>query len=1047
MRIPLREQLALLLAVTSLLALTVLAVATWVQSDNYITASRSSALALTANLKAAEIAHTLQLYSDSVRSVGTRILLQTSLRSFNEGNTSQQLIRDIAEDLQGALSGGGKNALLLQAVINPRSNLTPSGGESVVNITGDWVKGRVELPYNYTNGTPIHLGDPDEGYPKELYPNLTYIDGPTNVSRVQFEDDILYYDTVLFLGPLYLNNSSSLISITVAINNNTSREDILGWLTVVLDAKLLYSVVASPEGLGDTGEVLIVGPIREDNLFKRHVQGASAADNADVEVWYVLPPPSTATLGYRHELRAFDGGNPDLPFKMAAYPAVLDAWSEINNKLNNAGAQISTHNEEQKTVSAGYAQVDYEWVDWILIFEQSHGEVIGPIKHLRDIILACIFAVAGAILLVALPLAHCAVKPIRLLQSATKNSVSVYQDEEPTIYGDEEEINIPGALESPERRDRSYLTALFPWKSKSGLQHKQNSSPRQHMFHIPQKVSTRRAIVSDELTDLIGTFNEMSDELTVQYNKLEERVKLRTAELEQSRNAAQVANESKTLFVANISHELRTPLNGILGMCSIALHERDTSRVRQALKIIYKSGDLLLHLLNDLLTFSRNSYGEHLAIEEETFHLVDIGTQITSIFEKQAREAQIDLKVVYVGVANANGAPDHIQEHDTGDGRAPSEANACGPGKTGFIRDISLRGDKHRILQILMNLVSNSLKFTPEKGAVEVRIKCLGYAGLALPMLNRTATKTSRGRNSLVHGRPRGASYTLNQDVSEDMINLAFQFEVEDTGPGVSEHMQEEIFKPFVQGDLALSKKYGGTGLGLAICSQLAALMHGKITLKSTISVGSTFSLSLNLRYLKEQAPSFSTATDRANSIPSMSKPNSMVVSSLRERAASRSPNRSIRRHSPSRSSLYSAREGLPRVVGYSQPYIADDRHQDDRQRPSTPPPSAPNGTTPTPAASMIHHKLGADGTRPNSPPSRMNTSLTVADLVSASPPLQLPQVNESRRIKDKVPGATMSSNVGIRPRVLVAEDNRINQEVVVRMLRLEKVTGKIKST
>jgi signal transduction histidine kinase len=84
----------------------------------------------------------------------------------------------------------------------------------------------------------------------------------------------------------------------------------------------------------------------------------------------------------------------------------------------------------------------------------------------------------------------------------------------------------------------------------------------------------------DELTDLTGTFNEISDELMVQYSRLEEWVKLRTAELGQSRNAAQAVNESKTLFVANISHELRTPLNGILGMCAIALHEQDSGRVR-----------------------------------------------------------------------------------------------------------------------------------------------------------------------------------------------------------------------------------------------------------------------------------------------------------------------------------------------------------------------------------------------------------------------------------------------------------------------------------
>ena len=458
------------------------------------------------------------------------------------------------------------------------------------------------------------------------------------------------------------------------------------------------------------------------------------------------------------------------------------------------------------------------------------------------------------------------------------------------------------------------------------------------------------------------------------------------------------------------------------------------------MKIIYKSGDLLLHLLNDLLTFSGNSYGEHLAIEEETFHLVDISTQIASIFEKQAREAQIDLKVVYVGVINTIAAFENVQEKEMMDARAYSEANAYGPGGTGLVRDMSLPGDKHRILQILMNLVSNSLKFTPENGAVEIRIKCMGYAGLKLPILSRTATTTPRGRDSIVRTRPREARYTLNREVSESLTNLAFQFEVEDTGPGVSEHMQEEIFKPFVQGDLALSKKYGGTGLGLTICSRLAALMHGKIALKSAISVGSTCTLSLNLRYLKEQAASFSTATDRPGSIPSMSKPNSMVVSSFRERATSRSPVLSVRRHSPSRISLSSARDGLlprdnmSRIVGYSQPYVTDDRHLDDHSTPQRP-------LTPPPAHNMIHHKLDAGGSRLTSSHSRLNTSLTVPTVVSTPP--QPPQVNESRRVKDKASGVMPSSNGLNQPRVLVAEDNNINQEVVVRMLKLEKVTGK----
>ena len=80
-----------------------------------------------------------------------------------------------------------------------------------------------------------------------------------------------------------------------------------------------------------------------------------------------------------------------------------------------------------------------------------------------------------------------------------------------------------------------------------------------------------------------------------------------------------------------------------------------------------------------------------------------------------------------------------------------------------------------------------------------------------------------------------------------------FEFEVEDTGPGIPDHMQQRVFEPFVQGDLGLSKKFGGTGLGLSICQQLANLMGGNITLKSTIGVGTTFTMHIPLKYTKDR--------------------------------------------------------------------------------------------------------------------------------------------------------------------------------------------------
>ena len=116
----------------------------------------------------------------------------------------------------------------------------------------------------------------------------------------------------------------------------------------------------------------------------------------------------------------------------------------------------------------------------------------------------------------------------------------------------------------------------------------------------------------------------------MQYTSLEQRVADRTEQLEVSKRAAEAANESKTLFIANISHELKTPLNGILGMCAVCMGEEDLAAIKRHLQVVYKSGDLLLHLLNDLLTFSKNQIGQQLSLEEREFRLSDIKTQVST---------------------------------------------------------------------------------------------------------------------------------------------------------------------------------------------------------------------------------------------------------------------------------------------------------------------------------------------------------------------------------------------------------------------------------
>ncbi|KIW90981.1 uncharacterized protein Z519_08764 [Cladophialophora bantiana CBS 173.52] len=1000
-RLHIREQLCLVIGMTSLLSLTILAVSIWVQTVHHLNSAKWETLMVTANLKATQVAQDISLMGTSVQSIATRDILQDLLRDFNNGNHTQDLYDAIQSNLQDALSGGSDDAVLLQAAIFPRAPRPDQGGRALTGATGRGAARKIVLPFTYQNGSAVLLGDSGSGFPPQLYPNLTYGDELSNPIFAIYEDKLLYNNSTLFLGPLFLHSNSSLISYTVPVNNNTSRTDVLGWLTVVVDGKALYDIVESRVGLGKTGEVVIIGPARPDNLFADEVDGRSKAENANVPLQFVLPPFSS-----RHPLRAKD---PYLPFPMGDFPAVLRVWSDDTEQINNAGALMSTHNEENKQISAGYAKVSSPIVDWVVVFGQAHSEVVAPINQLRNTVLACIFSVVGAILIVSFPLAHYAVKPIIALRTAAENSVTTYEAYDPSEKSsDTDSENALGKADLVQ--EKCMVQNVY----KRSARKKTHVRPVR-VFKIPERVPERRHVIYDELTDLTCTFNEMTDELTIQYARLEDRVKKRTAELEQSRNAAEAANESKTLFIANVSHELRTPLNGIIGMCAIAMQEEDVASVRQSLKIIYKSSDLLLHLLNDLLTFSRSSFGQNFAIEEDTFRLVDVGSQLVSIFEKQARESDISLRVVFIGTepTDMTGA---IQKQKT-------NVLAKGPADLGPLREIGLRGDKNRILQILMNLISNALKFTPAKGVVEVRIRCKGFVEPeAMPDVAYSNT-TASPITAVKALQRRDTEFTPPKS---SLKGLMFDFEVEDTGSGIPEHLQQDIFKPFVQGDLALSKKHGGVGLGLAICSQLAGMMGGTIRLKSTVDIGSTFTLSLPLRYTKEVVPSVSDSLARP-------KPGS-ISSSIQFESFSTKSRRSRDTRQPGQSrqnSLYSTQDkdsqmDVPRLVGFSQPYLIDANASSER-------------------ADVVVQQPKQDK-RQNlpHPNNRLASIMSVKtpDETNDTTGMKLEEQANGVNTVEKKPAAPSPAAAAktCSLKVLVAEDNPVNQQVILKLLKLEKV-------
>ncbi|GIJ99505.1 histidine kinase [Aspergillus viridinutans] len=639
-------------------------------------------------------------------------------------------------------------------------------------------------------------------------------------------------------------------------------------------------------------------------------------------------------------------------FALSKYPLAWKLMSRPWAQTNDSISDLSTQNKHGYQVAVGAIRPKTQMAQWILLVEETQAEAFAPIDKLRKIILACVFGTIGLIILIVPPLAHLAVAPICRLSEATRKSIeppSQSPHNRPPscgsyIVGTTEAETEPRAFDDHMDEKGTFVAWVkhFRRKDRPNSAHSNGSRNHARTFQIPGRVKERKHLITDELTDLTSTFNEMSDELSIQYNRLEERVAERTRELEAAKSAAETANESKTLFIANISHELKTPLNGILGMCAVCMGEDDLPRIKKSLQVVYKSGDLLLHLLNDLLTFSKNQIDQAIRLEEREFRLSDIRSQLAVIFQNQVQEKQIDFNVNFVSGDSLSAKGDAFQEKIL----LPSPP-ALGPPGTGRLRDMVLWGDQHRILQVLINLVSNSLKFTPDHGKIDVRIKCVRE--VETPGSPRSSLQDSR-RNS---SQPRDPVDGLVQEeyhtpVLSQLRTLIFQFEVENNGPGVAPHLQKRVFEPFVQGDLGLNRKYGGTGLGLSICAQLSRLMNGKITLESEQGKGALFTVEIPLKFVKEAAPSTRSSSAAGSRSPS--------VLSLDDLPASRDRRRTTA----------------------LQPFF-------------TPTPSSPAPSTPR------------------------------------APPVDGPKPE----VKDSTSG---------KVRVLVAEDNVVNQEVVLRMLRLEEV-------
>ncbi|MBX9770029.1 MAG: response regulator, partial [Candidatus Obscuribacterales bacterium] len=242
-------------------------------------------------------------------------------------------------------------------------------------------------------------------------------------------------------------------------------------------------------------------------------------------------------------------------------------------------------------------------------------------------------------------------------------------------------------------------------------------------------------------------------------------------ELAQARDQALAASRLKSEFLANMSHEIRTPLNAVIGMSDLLSRTKLSYEQLQYANIINNSGEALLELINDILDFSKIEAGK-LGLELVDFDVLSLVEGTAEMLANKSREKNISL-MTYV-------SPD-----------IPPLVS----------------GDQARTRQVLLNLLSNSVKFT-EQGEVTIRATVNGF--------------------------------------SDDDVVVCFA--VSDTGIGIEEKELDQLFEPFTQANQAIARQYGGTGLGLSICKRLVELMGGQLELTSMPGKGSTFWFTIPLQ-------------------------------------------------------------------------------------------------------------------------------------------------------------------------------------------------------
>lgn len=272
----------------------------------------------------------------------------------------------------------------------------------------------------------------------------------------------------------------------------------------------------------------------------------------------------------------------------------------------------------------------------------------------------------------------------------------------------------------------------------------------------------RDKAIDDELGYLVDEYNKMKSDIASTFT-----------ELTKQKQKAEEVNRLKSEFLANISHEVKTPMNGVYGMAQLLIETQLNKEQQEYLNVIKSSSEHMLELLNNILDFSKIEANK-IELDVKPFDLLALVNEVTVLFQATADEKNLILK------SSIDQSIEHL-----------------------------LLGDSVRINQVLVNLISNAIKFT-ERGYVDISIEALNM-----------------------------------EDNTSDILDI--QFSVTDSGIGIEEEKHDVIFEQFMQADSSTTRHYGGTGLGLSICHRLVELMGGELKLKDAAGNGCCFCFTLQL--------------------------------------------------------------------------------------------------------------------------------------------------------------------------------------------------------